>query len=199
MKINGVSISEGNAKMGAIMSVSLPPVITCKPGVPCIKKCYARRMMRFPNVKKAWNDNYIIARVNPDRFFNAISEAVQNVREFRYHVAGDILNMEYFKGMVRVASENKHCKFLCFTKKHELINEYVVNGGIIPENLVILFSVWDSEIVNPYRFPEVKVIFKGETTPEAMKICGGNCMACRCRGVGCWELKRGETLGIFEH
>lgn len=33
-----LSISAGNDKMGRIPSVSLPPIETCKAGVPCAKK-----------------------------------------------------------------------------------------------------------------------------------------------------------------
>lgn len=35
-----LNISEGNSKMDAIPSFSLPPVITCRPDAPCRKECY---------------------------------------------------------------------------------------------------------------------------------------------------------------
>lgn len=36
--MNKLSISPGNKKMGAIPSVSLPPIITCPTGCKCAKK-----------------------------------------------------------------------------------------------------------------------------------------------------------------
>ena len=41
-----VSISKGNSKMGAIPSVSLPPITTCAAGCTCAKKCYAAKLCR---------------------------------------------------------------------------------------------------------------------------------------------------------
>ena len=40
---NQVSISKGNNKMGAIPSVSLPPITTCKHCESCAKDCYAAK------------------------------------------------------------------------------------------------------------------------------------------------------------
>ena len=38
-----IHISAGNAKLGAIMNVSLPPVVTCHNCSSCNKYCYAVR------------------------------------------------------------------------------------------------------------------------------------------------------------
>ena len=55
---NRVSISAGNRKMGAIPSVSLPPIVTCPNCKECAKKCYAAKMCRiYPSVKKAYDND----------------------------------------------------------------------------------------------------------------------------------------------
>ena len=43
------------------------------------------------------------------------------------------------------------------------------------------------------------VILKGKEPDPKYKICGGNCTECACRGVGCWELKKSETIAFYEH
>lgn len=34
---------------------------------------------------------------------------------------------------------------------------------------------------------------------ENWKICGGNCTECASCGIGCWELKPGETIAFYQH
>lgn len=54
-------------------------------------------------------------------------------------------------------------------------------------------------ITCPHGVPTAAVIFKGEEPRDGWKVCGGNCTECACRGVGCWELKPGETIAFYEH
>ena len=122
------------------------------------------------------------------------------VRYFRYHVSGDIPNAEYFAEMVKTARIRPMVQFLAFTKQFGIVNEYLSGGGSIPENLKVIFSNWgDWKCENPHGLPVCEVIMPGENPGEDWKICGGNCTACACRGVGCWEVKNGETIAIYKH
>ena len=204
IKIPMVSISDGNSKMGKIPSVSLPPITTCPKGAPCAKKCYAKRLYnRYPSVKSAYDNNLEIYRNNPAEYFRQIDSAVKMSRFFRFHVSGDIPSVDYFKRMIEIADHNPHCEILAFTKQYDLINYYLGNNLLLPYlplNLHIIFSEWgDKPIPNPYNLPTAAVIFKGIEPQEDWKICGGNCAECACRGVGCWELKKGETIAFYEH
>lgn len=201
MENKKITISKGNAKMGAIPSVSLPACTTCNPSAPCFAKCYARRMTaRRPNVGTAYAKNLEIYQNGYYNYFGQISDAVKTTRFFRWHVAGDIPNAEYLTGMAAVAQVNPHCTFLAFTKQYNIVNEYLNDGGAIPSNLKIIFSNWGAwKCENPHKLPQCEIIFKGETPADDWKICGGNCTDCACRGVGCWELKNGETIAIYEH
>ena len=115
-----VSISKGNSKMGAIPSVSLPPIITCPKNAPCAKKCYASKLCRlYPTVNKAYQNNLEILRTNPNEYFNQVFNAVRMSRFFRFHVSGDIPNYDYFASMVAIAWDNPHCEILAFTKQYK--------------------------------------------------------------------------------
>lgn len=203
IKIPTVSISNGNSKMGKIPSVSLPPVTTCPKGTPCAKKCYAKRLYnRYPSVKNAYDTNLSIFEQMPNQYFYQIDNVLKVSRFFRFHVSGDIPTYGYFCQMVKLAWENPHCEILAFTKQYEIVNQYITDHIPLPfpQNLHIIFSEWGNKpIPNPYNLPTAAVIFKGRKPLDNWKICGGNCAECACRGVGCWELKNGETIAFYEH
>lgn len=201
MNNNQVSISKKNDKMGAIPSVSLPPVICCPNCSTCQKKCYAKRMQaRRKSVREAWARNYKILQENPESYFLQVKTSAMLSRFFRWHVSGDIISAEYLDGMVKVARECKGTTFMAFTKSYEIVNAYFMNHRK-PANLKLIFSLpFDgSSIDNPHNLPTAGVILKGQTPDESWKICGGNCSECACKGVGCWELKKGETIAFYKH
>lgn len=186
-----VSISKGNIKMGAIQSVSLPAELTCRE-CECNKKCYAKRMERLrPNVKAAYQNNLDILVNDPATYWREVEAAVMASRFFRFHVSGDIPDSEYLAHMVDIAEGNSHCEILCFTKKYEIVNDFLEKEGI-PSNLHLIFSVWTGlEVKNPYRLPEAHVRYKdGSTTAAETAIpCHGNCTDCAIVDGGCWSLK----------
>lgn len=196
-----VSISPGNSKMGAIPSVSLPPVITCPAGCPCAKKCYAAKLCRiYPSVKRAYQNNLDILNNNEMEYWQQVQNAAKMTKYFRYHVSGDIPDQHYFSWMCAIAETVPGTQFLAFTKKYDIINHAISSGVHIPKNLHIIFSEWDGLTVpNPHNLPTAAVIFKGTDPAPNWKICGGNCAECACQGVGCWELKKGETIAFYEH
>lgn len=201
-----VSISSGNSKMGAIPSVSLPACITCNPGAPCFRKCYARRIAaRRSIVRDAYQRNFDILRDNAESYWKQVEHAVFMSRYFRFHVSGDIPDIEYMENLVRTAVRCKDTNILVFTKQYDIVNTWISEHGMIPENLHIIFSMWDSawnvRVHNPHDMPRAHVIFKnsGSDGSEYTKTCGGNCTECACRNTGCWTLKNGESIGLFEH
>lgn len=196
-----VSISNGNTKMGAIPSVSLPACITCNPDAPCFKECYAVKIARiYKTADAAYNRNLDILTSDPATYWLQVGAAACMTKYFRYHVSGDIPDHEYFNNMVQLANNIPGTKFLAFTKQYHIVNDYLNAGGVIPSNLKIIYSNWGSwKCNNPYNLPVCEVIFKGDKPADQWKVCGGNCTECACRGVGCWELKNNETIAIYKH
>lgn len=196
-----VSISPGNSKMGAIPSVSLPARTTCNPAAPCFSKCYAAKLERLrSNVRVAYAENLKAYTENPAAYWLQVKAAACTSLYFRFHVCGDIPSPDYFREMIQTAQELPQTHFLAFTKQYHIINQYINDGGSIPANLKIIFSNWGAwKCENPHGLPVAEIIFKGAEPAETWRICGGNCTACACRGVGCWELKNGETIAFYEH
>ena len=197
---NKVSISKGNSKMGFIPSVSLPPIITCAQGCTCAKKCYAAKLCRiYANTRKAYARNLDILKNDMDNYFIQVKAAAMVTKYFRFHVSGDIPDMNYLDRMVKLAQELPGTTFLAFTKQYNFVNNFLEYAQI-PDNLKIIFSAWPGmEMKNQHNLPVAHVIFKGSEPADDWKICGGNCSECACRGVGCWELKKGEHIAFYEH
>ena len=197
---NTVSISKGNSKMGFIPSVSLPPIVTCAHGCTCAKKCYAAKLCRiYGTVRKAYARNLDILKNDMDNYFTQVKAAAMVSKYFRFHVSGDIPDMNYLDRMVKLAQELPGTTFLAFTKQYNFINNFLQYAAI-PDNLKIIFSEWPGmHMENPHNLPVAHVIFKGHEPADDWKICGGNCSECACRGVGCWELKKGEHIAFYEH
>ena len=187
--------------MGAIPSVSLPAGITCNPGAPCFKFCYARRIeYRYKESRAAYARNLEIYKTDPGAYWLQVKAAAMISRYFRFHVSGDIPSIEYFNNMVAVARDLPGTNFLAFTKQYEIVNQFLNDGGTIPENLKVIFSNWGAwKCENPHGLPVCEVILKGSEPAPDWKICGGNCTDCACRGIGCWELKNGDTIAIYQH
>ena len=198
-----VKISNGNAKMGTIPSVSLPAGVTCRSDCECSKKCYAKRLERMrPSVRQAYQHNYDLLNRVPNTYWREVEASIMMSRFFRFHVSGDIPDAAYFEHMVDIACTNTHCEILCFTKKYDIVNSHINIIGKLPKNLHIIFSGWhDIEMVNPYNLPEAHVRYRdGSTTArEDAKLCGGNCTECAITDGGCWTAKHGEQVVFNEH
>ena len=202
-----IHISAGNMKLGAIMNISLPPVVTCHNCHSCKNYCYAiRSYNRLPDTATAWNENLLLFKTDPNRYFYEISRAVKTQRFFRWHVSGDIVNDLYLAGMIKVAYENPKCEFLAFTKAYEIVNNAVDTWAIIPSNLHLLFSAAPgNEMHNPHKIPECHINFEDTALntycggAEYEYHCTGNCTECAVNGCGCFFLKNGDVTIIDQH
>ena len=125
-KENTISISKGNSKMGFIPSVSLPPIVTCANNCTCAKKCYAAKLCRLrPNVRNAYQKNLDILKNDIDNYFLQVKAAAMVSKYFRFHVSGDIPDMNYLDRMVKLAQDLPGTTFLAFTKQYNFINNFL--------------------------------------------------------------------------
>lgn len=185
-------VSPGNAKLGAaIPNVSLAPVASCPAGVPCAKDCYAMKAYRqYPGTRKAWEENFALAKSDPKEFFRQVSAWLAKKRKapefFRLHVAGDIFSDEYMTELCLFVAQWQDIKFLAFTKQHSRAIAFK-EAGHVPANLTIVLSAWPG-----LEMPEDRAGLRAawmqdglETRVPADAIyCPGNCEGC---GM-CWQL-----------
>ena len=103
--------------------------------------------------------------------------------------------------MIKLAKRLPSVRFMAFTKKYEIVNNFIATGGIIPHNLTIIYSAWDKNwsVDNPYKLPVAYVDFKKKelnpTFPTNVKPCEGKCSIC----FKCWHLQEGESVIFHQH
>ena len=197
-----IKLSKGNSKMGSIPSISLPAVKTCRQ-CKCNEKCYAKKLERLrPSVKNAYEHNLGVLLSDPTTYWREVEASVMMSRFFRFHVSGDIPNAAYLENMVAIAGRNSHCEILCFTKRYEIVNEFIQKNGELPSNLHMIFSGWVGlDMANPFSLPEAHVRYRdGSTTARDDAVeCGGNCTECALTEGGCWNLQKGQQVVFNEH
>lgn len=205
-----LSISKGNRKIGRVMNVSLMPIMTCANCSGCMHYCYdVKACLQYPhNVLDARIRNTVLVMADINEYFQRIDEACSRRRKnkfFRWHVAGDIVSMDYFVGMIEIAKKHPDFIFWTYTKNYKIVNSYCDQYGRenIPQNLSIMFSEWDGmPLVNPYNFPVFACKLKDgnkDRTPESfngMHKCPGNCDICKETHRGC---PYGESTYADEH
>ena len=205
MKDLHISVSRGNSKMGAVPSVSLPPVKTCSPEAVkfCGRKCYVKRyvMRRQKTVGAAYERNLYILQNDSEKFWREVNGAVAMATHFRFGVSGDIPDVYYLANMVEIALHNPHCEILCFTKQYAIVNSYL-STRTFPDNFHTIFSAWKGlPMDNPYNLPEAHVFYRDGTTTakDGARYCSGNCYECAMTNANCWSLKPGEQIIFKEH
>lgn len=184
MKNLKVHIAGGNAKLGRIPNISLPPIKSCGNCSGCKKECYALKAWKmYQNTRRAWNENFRLVREDPAAYFDQIDAwiAKHHPRLFRWHVSGDIPCQGYLEGMKMIAEHNPDTRFLAFTKMYDL------DYSDLPENLSIVLSGWPGmELRNPHHL-HVAWMQDGteDRIPKNALECTGHCDHC---GM-CWALK----------
>ena len=202
-----VSISKGNRKIGDVYNVSIAPGLTCGNCSHCIVICYdIKAGIQYKNVRNARGKNTALAIYNEQEYFKQIREFIARRRThmfFRWHVGGEILSGSYFAEMVKTAEMFPNWTFWTYTKMYTYVNQFVRDGGTIPENFKIMFSEWDGmPLVNPYNFPVFSCKLKAGNINhnseyfESLYKCPGNCNICKAAGRGCIA---GESTYTIEH
>lgn len=198
-----VVISDSVSKMGGrAKAVGFPARVTCRPDAPCKHDCYAcKGRFRFESVKNALNTNLLLYRADPIAFQQSIVKACKSSKYFRYFYAGDIPDYDFIDLMFEVANDVSDTKFLAFTKKYEMVNEYISKHGMPPANLKIYLSAWGDNFMpdNPYGLPIAYIRLHDEecTIPEGTRECNGSCAYCiEEEDGGCWN---GDDVVFNQH
>lgn len=193
-------ISEGNSKIGRVLNVSLAPIVTCGDACKlCKSLCYdVKACLQYKNVRDARARNTALAMLNRDEYFSRIADRISRKRSnffFRWHVAGDILDADYFDRMIQIARQFPQWTFWTYTKQYNIVNKWIDENGKLPDNLHIMFSQWkikldNGQIIavplpNPHSLPIFTVVFEEEEFPADYFHCPGNCDVCKENHLGC--------------
>lgn len=196
-----VHIAKGNKKVGRIRNVSLMSRICCGNCRTCEHYCYdIKAALQYKTVMTARAENTALAQGNRIEYFGQIASSMTpkcKRKAFRFHVGGEILDEAYLRGMIWLAFRRPDWRIWTYTKRYDIVNRYIQNYGIIPENLSIMYSADSNAVVeNPYCFPIAWTVLEGEEEPRDKMKCPGNCEECYENGCGC---PFGESVYFLEH
>ena len=202
-----MAISKGNRKIGRVMNVSLPPIVTCANCSGCKNLCYdVKACLQYPNtVIDARVRNWSIFMKDRDEYFARIDAAMNARRKnkyFRWHVAGDIVDYDHFDRIINNARKHPDFIIWTYTKNYSVVNAWIEKNGrdAMPNNFTVMFSEWRGvPMINPYNMPEFRVVFKDDANkpdPASNYYCPGNCDICKACNRGCVA---GETVYCNEH
>lgn len=97
-------------------------------------KCYATRYENLrPNLKQAFDKNLILLDKDYEPEF-------LNHRIVRLHSFGELHNKTHFMNFIKLARFNVGTTFALWTKRKEIVQRYLNEGGTIPSNLVLIYS-----------------------------------------------------------
>ena len=148
----------------------------------CIKDCYVKKsyvMYTKRNTDGTKGDfvtgkcsvkyghaiNTLAMRENAEKAYNDLNNQIKRRRNknkeliIRIHASGELESASELIVFTRIARDNADVKLYVYTKNYNLVLP-ALKAGIIPENLVILFSVWNEygikEFLSVSHLPNVK-------------------------------------------
>lgn len=199
------SVFAHGSKTGDIPAINRTPG-TCGTCCRDCKGCYAKHgNFTRGNTINANARRTALSLVHPETYWHMVNAGCALQRYVRYFGSGDIGTPEYFAGMIDTAKNNPGTTFMAFTQYHDIVNQWINENGDLPANLIIIFSTLCRKTINnPHNLP-VSVVIDEQDIPATLEahpdwlMCGGSCENCACRGLGCWRIKKGETLVLKRH
>lgn len=207
---NEVSISTSNRKTGPCCNDLAFPICTCRADAPCRNGgCYCEKgTQKMAVVIAAYARNLRLYNEDPVDFWEQVKFKIKHNPQplFRWNDCGDIPDYDFFCGMVDLARTFPEIKFVSFTKKYNIVNNWIDKNGNLPDNFNVLFSAWHVgwKVENPHNLPVAYVDFKDKTlNPEFPKGITGcpnqkdktiTCSICR----KCWN-KNVKAVKFDQH
>ena len=120
----------------------------------CEKKCYVKKSYRYLSVILSHARNTLAIRQDPEKAAADLSKQIQRARKLpcacRFHQSGEIETLMQLLAYARVAKENPGMTFYIYSKAYNIVVPALL-AGLIPNNLVVLISVWHEQGIKEYK------------------------------------------------
>jgi len=163
-------ISDGNTKLkkDGIVSLNLPPVITCPGAGDCKKYCFACvGMQAMGNAKQKRINTLELFKRSPKEFVNTAVSEIKRTKALtvRFHDSGDIFSLQYLKTLCEICNKLPDVKFYAYTKSIKIILKFGWDN--LPSNFKIIQSYGgkDDNLIDRNK-PFALVLGIGEGTPK---------------------------------
>jgi len=117
-----------------------------------------------------------------------------NAAWFRYHGHGELINLLHFRNLCAIAFANPQTTFALWTKRKDIVWQYVEDEWAIPDNLILIYSnaKLDRVMTKPPAY--FNKVFNNVTDKNADANCTGQkCMDC----LECYKFDGADV--IVEH
>lgn len=201
-----------NSKLNtAFNSVGTLPIIDCgKACKECYKGCYATRgFFLMPNKINKMARNSARLAVDRDKFFSEVKAACLLSVCFRWQESGEVTDYDYLCRIMAVCQDTPQTEHILFTKRADLIEEYLNNGGTIPANLHLLLSGWchaPKAVGNlPFAMPDFSQAPNEYRKEFILPIgrnridCTGDCTKCYLTRSGCFGATGADCVVFMAH
>lgn len=201
-KSNEINMANKNSKTGAACLNLAFPVCTCRVDAPCKATCYAcKGCQMIANVQAAYYRNLRLYHDDPDNFFEQVYYKIKfsGLPKVRLFDSGDFPDADFLGRLVELCRKTPDTRYMAFTKRYEIVNDYIIKNGNLPDNLNIIFSAWHKlwNVPNPYGLGVAYVDFDDKSlNPEFPKnafVCPGRASTCSACGA-CWNKKLKAVL-----
>lgn len=171
-----VSVSDGNMKLGSLVSISTLPgsddwLVSGIPGT-CHEYgkvcehsgCYACNSCKlYPSVRWAYAKNTLLKRTNPKLFWDLLARYIElvNPSEVRINTSGEFEDINDILNWNRLAGLFPYTKFYSYTKNYTATIEFKDRGYEYAPNFIIHLSGWknDKEVERVSRYTGLPIFY----------------------------------------
>ena len=137
----------------------------------CRNACYVKASYRYGSVIKGHAINTCGLRYEMTEVFKALNAQLTRARKkpdvIRYDQSGEIMNLEEFKELENMSLNNPEVVTYVYTKAYDIVIPELLAGNV-PENLVVLISVWHEYGIREFNtvrhLPNVKAFVYDDHT-----------------------------------
>lgn len=133
-----VFIKNGNTKL-PFVTFSTLPIVTCPGAGDCASWCYSLKAWRYAGAYARQLQNTLLLKFRPEEIKNKFFEIPKDLK-LRLYVDGDFDSLQTFKFWMNLLTNRPDIKAYGYSKSWDIINEFVKNGGKVPNNYVLNLS-----------------------------------------------------------
>ena len=151
-------------------------------------RCYSNTFLKLREGLKnhlEHNSKLLSSKILPKKDLPLI-----NALYFRFQSFGDLINMTHLRNLVRIARKNPKVNFALWTKRTDLIKQYLYHFDILndiefPPNIIVIYSnpMLDAPMFEvPNGFDKVFQVFNRDFVEKEIIFinCGANnCLECK--------------------
>ena len=157
------------------------------------RKCYSAAMLQGvrQNCIPPWEKN---SKILSGSVLEKDQLPVILDKVFRFHAHGELINSNHLENYINICRKNSDTVFALWTKRKNLISDYVKSGRALPDNLILIYSNPKTNKVLtrvPVNFDKVfNASDSGRVSRGQIECTGKDCAAC----MACYVKDNGKNI-----